>query len=137
MKKGRARAPRLRHCDSGSTAVEFAFVGMLLIVGSVTIVDFGRAFWLYNKLSNALERTARMNLIQPIGDDQISAEIKKDFPAASDAAWAGAPRVTVTTGAEFRTVKAILPIKPVIPYFMGASLDLTLTRRFSKLPAPT
>jgi len=138
MKRRRAWIDLILRCDSGSTAVEFAFIGMLLIAGSVTIVDFGRAFWLYNKLSNALERTARKNLIQPIADDQIAVEIKKDFPAASSGStWAEAPRVTVTTGADFRTVKAVLIIKPVIPVFMGESLNLTLTRRVSKLPAST
>lgn len=138
MKRFSEAISRMRRCDSGSAAVEFAFIGMLLIACSVTVVDFGRAFWLYNKLSYAVEKAARRNLVQPMPDDQIPAEIKKDFPpAGADSTWAAPPQVTVTTGSEFRTVKAVIAMKPVVPIFMGESLSLTLTRRFSKPPAAT
>ncbi|WP_243373442.1 TadE/TadG family type IV pilus assembly protein [Microvirga solisilvae] len=129
---------RTKYCESGSAAVEFAFIGLLLIAGTVGIVEFGRAFWLYNKLSNAIEKTSRKNLVKSIDDAQIAKEIKKDFPTAEvGTVWAEPPEVTVTLGPNFRTVKAVIAFKPVIPVLMGENIDITLTRRFWKVPSAT
>jgi len=123
---------RLSWCESGSVAVEFAMIGLLLIAGSLITIDFGRAFFLYNKMSSAVDRAARMSLVFNATDAQLIAEILKDFPS-SPSHPDQAPRVTVTTGTDFRTVNVNMAFRPVIPTFIGDALNISLARRFPKV----
>jgi Flp pilus assembly protein TadG len=127
---------RLGSCENGSVAVEFAFIGMLLIAGSLIAIDFGRAFFLYNKMSSAVDRASRKSLVFNTTDAQLISEIMRDFPgggtSGGDNPPAEAPRVTVTAGTDFRTVKVDMAFKPVVPAFVSHTLNLSLSRRFPK-----
>lgn len=122
----------LGSCENGSTVVEFAIIGMLLIAGSLIAIDFGRAFYLYNKTSNAMDRAVRQSLVLNSSNDQLIAEIMKDFPNPGNPEASETPKVTITDDAGFRTVKANLTFKPAVPAFVGNTFTMSLTRRFPK-----
>jgi hypothetical protein len=123
---------RLAFCDRGSAAVEFAFIGMLLIAGSLLAIDFGRAYYLYNKISNAVERTARKSLFLQTTNDQLIAEISKDFPTGPEIPADEVPKVTVTDDTDFRTVKVSMLFRPVVPAFVKDYFTMSITRRLPK-----
>lgn len=132
MRKIARTLKHLSRCESGSAAVEFAFIGMLLIAGSLIAIDFGRAFYLYNKVSNAMDRAARKSLVFNSTNDQLVAEIMKDFPNDTIPATNEIPRVTVVENTDFRTVKAEMTFRPVVPAFVSDIFNMSLTRRLPK-----
>lgn len=52
----------------GVTTVEFAIVGLLLFVVLFTVIEFGRALFVMNTLTEATRRGARMAAVCPVGD---------------------------------------------------------------------
>ncbi|WP_165820270.1 TadE/TadG family type IV pilus assembly protein [Microvirga sp. KLBC 81] len=117
-------------------AVEFAFIGLLLIAGSLIAIDFGRAFYLYNKVSNAMDRAARKSLVFNASNEQLIAEIMKDFPkfVITDPSQYPdeIPKVTVVEDTDFRSVKADVIFRPVVPAFVSDKVTMSLTRRLPK-----
>lgn len=126
-----------RHCERGATAVEFAFIGLLLIAGSIAIVDLGRALYLYNKISSAIERAARQSLVSSITDDELTSLILQPFPNAASGTGSdtvdGIPRVAVTTQSEFRLVQVDVSFTLLVPVFVKDKFDMNITRRFPKI----
>ncbi|MCG7391507.1 hypothetical protein MHY87_01110 [Microvirga sp. ACRRW] len=102
------------------------------------VIDLGRGFWIYNRLSDAIERAARDSLLRPMTDGQITLDIEKQFPElGSGTPLAERPKVEITSDPDFRTVKASLLFKTVVPVFVADGLNLSLKRRFPKAPPPS
>jgi Flp pilus assembly protein TadG len=57
-----------RSTQAGLTSVEFALIGTLLMVLVFGIVEFGRALFVMNMLTEAARRGARMAAVCPVGD---------------------------------------------------------------------
>lgn len=57
--------PRLQY---GVTTVEFAIIGTLMMMVVFGIIEFGRALYTINVLTEAARRGARMAAVCPIGD---------------------------------------------------------------------
>lgn len=72
-----ASAKRYWREQSGSTAVEFAIIGLFVIVLCVGTVEFGRALHLANELAYAADRGARLVLLDPqVTDSELEAEVR-------------------------------------------------------------
>jgi hypothetical protein len=54
--------------EGGTTTVEFAIVGVLLFVVLFAVIEFGRALFTMNTLTEASRRGARMAAVCPVGD---------------------------------------------------------------------
>lgn len=54
----------------GTTVVEFAIVGALLLTMVFAVVEFGRALFVVNALTEATRRGARVAAVCPVGDPQ-------------------------------------------------------------------
>jgi Flp pilus assembly protein TadG len=52
----------------GTTTVEFAIVGTVLMVVVFSVIEFGRALFVINVLTEATRRGARMAAVCPVGD---------------------------------------------------------------------
>ena len=50
---------RFRDCESGATAVEFAFMAPIFLVVLFGLIEFGRLFWLDASLRYAVEEVGR------------------------------------------------------------------------------
>jgi len=58
----------MRGSQSGTTTVEFAIIGTVLMVVVFAVIEFGRALYTYNVLTEAARRGARMAAVCPVGD---------------------------------------------------------------------
>ncbi len=52
----------------GTTTVEFAIIGTVLMVVVFAVIEFGRALFVINMLTEATRRGARMAAVCPVGD---------------------------------------------------------------------
>jgi Flp pilus assembly protein TadG len=52
----------------GTTTVEFAIIGTVLMVVVFAVIEFGRAMFVVNVLTEATRRGARMAAVCPVGD---------------------------------------------------------------------
>lgn len=58
----------MRVTQSGTTTVEFAIVGLLVMITLFGVIEFGRALFVMNTLTEATRRGARLAAVCPIGD---------------------------------------------------------------------
>ncbi|HEX2494325.1 MAG TPA: TadE family protein [Steroidobacter sp.] len=58
----------MRNRQSGITTVEFAIIGALFFVLLFGVIEFGRALFVANALSEGTRRGARMAAVCPVGD---------------------------------------------------------------------
>lgn len=61
---------RQRQRQRGTTTVEFAIVGSLFFVLLFGVMEFGRALFVANALTESTRRGARMAAVCPVGDTQ-------------------------------------------------------------------
>jgi len=57
-----------RRLQGGTTTVEFAIVGTVLLVVMFSVLEFSRALFVINALAEATRRGARVAAVCPIGD---------------------------------------------------------------------
>lgn len=96
----------MRHCQRGVTTVEFAIVAAVFLTVLFAIVEFGRALFVANALTESTRRGARVAAICPVGDpgparvaimvkadgsSLISSELTTDNVVVSYLNTAGAP----------------------------------------------
>lgn len=62
----------MRYRQAGLTTVEFAIVGSLLFVLLFGIIEFGRAMYIYNALTEGTRRAARLAAVCPVGDNKAA-----------------------------------------------------------------
>jgi hypothetical protein len=58
-----------RHKQKGAETVEFAMIALLFFAVLFAIIEFSRAMFVWNALSEATRRGARMAVICPVGSD--------------------------------------------------------------------
>jgi Flp pilus assembly protein TadG len=62
---------RMKHCkenERGSTLVEFAIGVTVFLTAMFAVLEFGRALWVHNALSDAARRGARYAVLHSSGD---------------------------------------------------------------------
>ena len=147
--EGRAALRRRLADDSGAAMVEFAFIAALLFTLLLGFIDFGRALFLYNNLTNAAREGARAAAVQfpnPCATEDDKTLIRdrvanriREFnanPAADPAQYVdcvavGAPPTMVTVTIRNYPFRAITPL----PYLQGltigsATIPVDATVRF-------
>jgi Flp pilus assembly protein TadG len=68
---------RLRSCQAGSTAIEFAIVSLVLVLVTLGVIEFGRGLNIRNQLSQAADFGARKILIDKlISDSALEAAVR-------------------------------------------------------------
>jgi Flp pilus assembly protein TadG len=58
----------MRKLQSGTTTVEFAIIGSVMMVVVFAVIEIGRALYTINVLTEAARRGARMAAVCPVGD---------------------------------------------------------------------
>lgn len=121
---------RLRSCQAGSTAIEFAIISLVLVLVVFGVIEFGRGLNIRNQLSQAADYGARQILTnKEITDSALATSVRAAFNAA-----AGGP-LTVTVGAEtvngvqFRTITLSYPFTPLISGLYNGTMNLSVARR--------
>ena len=121
---------RFGRCRSGSTAIEFAIVGLLMVLMAFAVIDFGRALYVRHQVAYASDVASRMLLMNP-GASSGAVE------SAVRAAFAGPDperlQVTVVgssvSGVDYRDFTVVFPLQLRIPGMTATILDLTVARR--------
>jgi Flp pilus assembly protein TadG len=59
---------RIKETERGSTLVEFAIAATVFLTVMFAVLEFGRALWVHNALSDAARRGARYAVVHPSSD---------------------------------------------------------------------
>ena len=135
-----SRLRDLARREEGVAAIEFAIIGLLLIVVSIGTIEIGRALFLYNELAHAADRAARLILITPdIGDDDLAAQVRENFltglaPEDLDVIPGNVVDSDSGIPIAFRTVRLAYPFTPMVTGLTLGSFTMTTDRR---VPAGT
>lgn len=135
---------RLSNCESGSTAVEFALIAMAMFVLILGTIEFGRGLHLYNRISFAMDRAARLGITYPNAtDQQLTAEVLAEFPESGTAPSPGTlsdlrPSLEITlietpNGLDCRVLSARMLFKPLVPNLLDNRFTLSVSRRIPKI----
>ena len=68
---------RLRRDDRGTALIEMAFTLPLLLLISVGIIEFGRAFQTWQVLTNAAREGARVAVLPGFSDSMVTARVQQ------------------------------------------------------------
>lgn len=79
----------MRNAQRGITSVEFAIVGLLLLIVVFGVIEIGRAFFITNMLTEATRRGARMAAVCPVGDSKPRSVAVFDSGSGSSAIVSG------------------------------------------------
>lgn len=125
---------RLARCEKGAAAVEFAFIGMLLILGTVGTIEVGRALFMMNELAYAADRAARVVMLKfDIPESELT-EAVRDGKFLTGLAPENVNVVSAppATGDRFRIVTLTYNFTPMISDFTIKSVPLTAERNVAK-----
>lgn len=120
---------RLRDSDSGQSLVEFGMVLPFFLILLFALVDFGRAFYTWQIITNSAREGARVGAVAPTNTSSITAGARDAAGALDDANLAvsiatpsgvakGNP-INVTASYNFQLVT---PLNPLLNLIGGASL---------------
>ncbi len=114
--------------------MEFAFIGLVMIVVTLGAIEFGRALYLRNNLSYAADRAARRGLIDRTATTvQLENEARSAF-AGSDPAQLTISIVPETVdGIPVQTISLDHRIKLLIPGLTTREISMRVTRRIPAL----
>lgn len=121
---------RLRLCNSGSVAIEFAFIAIPLIMVMLGCIEFGRALYLLNRMSHAVDVAERKIFIHK---NVLSGELEESIRGSMSGVQPSLLEVTI--GAEdvdkvnFRTIKVTYPVMLLVPGIADGAITLSVDRR--------
>ncbi len=116
-----------RRCR-GQAIVEFAIVFPVFILLVLMLVDFGRAIWYYNAISNGAREGARTAIIRTRTDTEIRTLVKEKalgVPLADgDITISPSGTRTARQPVEVYITYVFTPITPMVGTLIGGSLTL-------------
>jgi len=95
------RQSGINRSQAGVTTVEFAIIGVVMMIVLFGVIEVGRAVFAMNTLSETTRRTARIATVCPIGD-----------PAINEVAMFNAPG----GGSGSRIIRGLTPANVVVEY---------------------
>jgi Flp pilus assembly protein TadG len=78
-----------RRRQSGVTSVEFAIIGVLLMTVTFGVIEFGRALYVINLLTEGARRGARLAAVCPVGDPKPASAAIYDSGSGSSSLVSG------------------------------------------------
>lgn len=125
---------KFSHCRSGSVGIEFAIVGLLMVLMSLAVIDFGRALYVRNKISYASDIGARNLITNPATTDSaLAGSIRAAFGGPYPEQLQIAVTSQTTGGVVYRNVTVVFPLALRAPGMTATIIDLTVTRRIPLL----
>jgi Flp pilus assembly protein TadG len=114
--------------DSGAAAIEFAIGSIAILMCVVGAVEFGRYFYIKNKLDYVVSEAGRYAITNPSASDSaISSEVTNNAPTGVT------PTVTVTSTQSgivtYKTITATGTVALASKLFPFVSLDVTSRTR--------
>ena len=120
-------------CQRGTAAIDFAFIAIPLIIGTVGIIEVGRALFMANELAHAADRAARAVMLQFAISHVELTEVVRDENFLTGLVPESI-NITIDSGAgaTFRVVQLTYPFTPMVAGFTVGSVTLTADRRIAK-----
>jgi len=100
--------------ESGNSAVEFAFVGMILIAGTIGALELGRIAYTYHNLLGAVGTTTRLVEMQAT-DDAILNSVVSYFSAGSPEALTVSITTDTVDDVVYKQVQAQYELPLLVP----------------------
>ncbi|MGV8986625.1 MAG: TadE/TadG family type IV pilus assembly protein [Cypionkella sp.] len=120
---------RLRRCEHGAAAVEFALVGLVALVLFLGIIEFGRGFYMRNEMSYAMDLAERKILTKPtVANAEVETVIRNAISFNTSAGLLITFGTTSVNGLPFRTVLIRYPVTLLIPGLTNNSFTLKIDR---------
>lgn len=124
---------RFSRCERGTAAIEFAFIGLLLILGTVAIIEVGRALFMANELAHAADRASRIVMLQfDISKTDLTTAVQDEQLLTGLVPENVGVEIDPDTGAAFRMVQLSYPFTPMVAGLTIGSVTLTADRRVAK-----
>ena len=128
---------RFARSESGAAMVEFAIVLPILIMFLLGIIDFGRAFFLYNNLTNAVREGARLGAVQSTVNVAAVQTRVTDRVRQFSMNPSAAPTVTVSSTPQDVTVTITgYAFQPITPLPQAQGINMTVSAVFRRESAP-
>ena len=128
------RARRLLVREDGAAAVEFAVIGLVLIIVIIGTIEIGRALFLHNEIAFVADRAARRILIDPtVSEADLQTEVESSAIGLSPNLLSSSFGKETADGVLFRTVTIQYPFTLLIPALSDDALTLSTSRR---VPVP-
>jgi Flp pilus assembly protein TadG len=114
--------------------VEFALIGLVMIVVTLGAIEFGRALYLRNNLSYAADRAARRGLIDKTATTvQLENEARSAFSGRDPALLKVSIDSETVDGIPVQTISLTHGIKLLIPGLTTQELSMRVSRRIPVL----
>lgn len=122
-----ARLPRDRR---GTTAVEFALIGLPFVILLLGLVEFGRGLHIRTALDNAADHAQRAILIDPATPAAtLTALARAHFDAGDSTALAVSLRSEQADGRDYRVVALSYEMQLLLPAPLGRAVTLAMERQ--------
>lgn len=125
---------RLICCNKGTAAVEFAFIGLALILGTIGTIEVGRALFMSNELAHAADRAARAVMLNFDIAESVLTDAVRDEDLLTGLVPANLQVASTVTAsnARFRNVELTYQFTPMVSNLTIGSVTLTATRMVAK-----
>ena len=122
--------PRFLAEETGAAAVEFALILLPLILAIIGAIDFGRALYTRNNMSEAADFGARVILLDNAASEAaVTSAIHDAFLAGPDGALAVNLGTASENGIQFRTISLSYDFDLVTPLFVVDRVTMQHIRR--------
>lgn len=130
MRRLRQMLARFGQSERGAAAVEFALVCMPLVLLSVGVVEFGRAFNVQNDLAYAADVGTRAMLVhKDISPAQVESAIREAFTGGTSSDLETHFGTEIVGERTFRTITLVYPLSLGVPGLTSKTFSLSVERR--------
>ncbi len=125
---------RYRTCESGAVAIEFAFVGFLMVLVSIGVIEIGRGLNVRSQLSFAVDSGARMILIDSsASNSQLDGTVRAAFAGSKPELLQVDIGQETVNAVDFRLITVQYPFNPLIPKITKKVINIRINRRIPLL----
>jgi len=118
----------LRH-DRGTTAVEFALIGLPIIILTIGLLEFGRGLHIRNALNDAADRAQRAVLVDhTLSDAELETQIRAAFRAGPPDDLMIAHGTEILNGLDYRRVDLSFDMRLLLPTPIGRDITFFADR---------
>lgn len=118
----------LKH-DRGTTAIEFALIGLPIIILTIGLLEFGRGLHIRNALNDAADRAQRAVLVDhTVSDAELEAHIRASFHAGPPDALMIVHGTEVLNGLDYRRVDLSFEMRLLVPSPIGDDITFFADR---------
>lgn len=119
----------------GAAAVEFALIGIPLVLLLLGLIEFGRALHIRSAMDNVVDRAQRMILIDSaVSTTRLTSRMKEYFLAGDPEGLVIHVSDNSQSGVDYRLVRVSYDMRLLLPMPLGQDITLTIDRKIAIHP---